>query len=216
VSFSTAGLNLGVRGGRVGKMWQALTIACAAALAALPAGCASVPPLVGGDGTLLGPSITVENPVYIPLGPLSYNQVFEKVIDVVSDQFEIAEYNRYDGRIETFPRVAPGLEQPWKPGCPDLYQRLYATLQSVRHRAVVLIQPADNGGFFIQVTVFKELEDVPRPIRATAGNAIFQTEPTVERQNEVIDLSRFEPNWIPLGRDTCVEQALLQELKRCM
>jgi hypothetical protein len=198
----------------MGMRWRTLALAWTGVWALVVTGCASGPVL--GLGGPLGPSVTVENPVYIPLGPMSYNQVFEKAIDVVSGYFEIAEYNRYDGRIETFPRVAPGLEQPWKPGSPDLYQRLYATLQSVRHRAVVLIQPADNGGFFIQVTVFKELEDVPRPIRAVAGAAIFQSEPTVERQNEVIDLSRFEPNWIPIGRDCALEQVLLQELKRCM
>jgi hypothetical protein len=138
------------------------------------------------------------------------------VIDVVAGYFEIADYNRYDGRIETFPRIAPGLEQPWKPGSPDFDQRLYASLQTVRHRAVVLIQPAQNGGFFIHVTVFKELEDLPRPTRATAGAALFRSDPTVERQNEVIDPTRLEGGWIPIGRDTQLEQVILQRIKKCM
>src|SRR5262245_24660557 len=59
-----------------------------------------------------------ENPLYLPQGPLSYAKVFEKVLDVVDDFWEIAYTNRYEGRIETFPQVAPGLEQPWKPGSP--------------------------------------------------------------------------------------------------
>jgi hypothetical protein len=182
----------------------------------LAAGCARGP-LLDNPGVMLpDPNIDVENPMYVPLGPPSYNAVFERVIDVISNYFEIADYNRYDGRIETFPRIAPGLEQPWKPGSPDFEQRLYATLQTVRHRATVLIQPAENGGFFIQVTVFKELEDLARPIRSTAGAAIFRSDPTVERQNEVIDLTRFEPNWIPIGRDIKLEQVILQRLKGCM
>src|SRR5262249_38175926 len=156
------------------------------------------------------------NPLYVPLGPLAYGLVFEKVIDILDDYFEIAYANRYDGRIETFPRIAPGLEQPWKPGSPDFDQRLLATLQSIRHRATVIIQPADNGGFFVQVTVFKELEDVPRPIRATGGDAIFRSEPTVERQFEVIDPTRFEANWIPIGRDIKLEQVILERIKKCM
>jgi hypothetical protein len=197
-------------------MRHALWTYLAGAALALLGGCVTGPLVEGPSLLLPGPEITVENPVYIPLGPPSYGMVFEKVIDVVSGYFEIAEYNRYDGRIETFPRIAPGLEQPWKPGSPDWDQRLLATLQTIRHRATVLIQPADNGGFFIQVTVYKELEDLPRPIRATAGSAAFRSDPTVERQFEVIDPSRLEAGWIPLGRDTKLEQVILQRLKSCM
>lgn len=161
-------------------------------------------------------SPSIENPVYVPLGPQSYGVVFEKVIDILNEYFEISVANRYDGRIETFPRVAPGLEQPWKPGSPDFDQRLLATLQSIRHRAEVLIRTADDGGYFVQVTVYKELEDVPRPIRATAGAATFRTEPTVERQFEVIDPTVFESTWIPFGRDTLLEQVILERIKKCM
>src|SRR5438046_3146974 len=154
------------------------------------------------------PNVSLDNPVFIAQGPPAYGKVFEKVFDVVSDYFEVAEANRYDGRIETFPRIAPGLEQPWKPGSPDFYQRLLATLQSVRHRAIVLIQPADNGGFFVDVRVFKELEDVGRPIRATAGSASFRSDNTIERQFEVVDPTVVESNWIPLGRDVKLEQVI--------
>src|SRR5262245_55590271 len=91
------------------------------------------------------------NPVYIPQGPMAYARVFEKVLDVLSDYFDIAYANRYEGRIETFPTVAPGIEQPWKPGSPDLYQRLLAFCQSIRHRAIVTITTADDGGYFIDV-----------------------------------------------------------------
>jgi hypothetical protein len=199
----------------MGIMRQTLRMAWTGAVLVLLSGCASGPFL---DNPLILSSAAppVDNPVFIPLGPPSYGQVFERAIDVVADYFEIAEYNRYDGRIETFPRIAPGLEQPWKPGSPDFNQRLYATLQTVRHRATVLIQPADNGGFFIQVTVRKELEDLFRPIRASAGAAIFNSNPTVDRVGEVIDAGRFEGNWIPIGRDIPLEQVILQKLKSAM
>jgi hypothetical protein len=193
-------------------LWTAWT---GAALMLL-SGCATGPLADNPAMFFPDPSLTVENPVFIPQGPVSYNPVFDKVIDVVSGYFEIADYNRYEGRIETFPRIAPGFERPWKAGDPDFDQRLLATLQTIRHRATVLIQPADNGGFFIQVTVYKELEDLARPVRATAGAAIFRSEPTVERQFEVVDIARIESNWIPLGRDTMLEQVLLQKLKKCL
>jgi hypothetical protein len=187
-----------------------------AAGAALIVGCMTKPLLENPAFIRPDPGVTVENPVWLPPGPQAYGTVFEKVLDVIDDYFEIAYANRYDGRIETFPRIAPGFEQLWKPGSPDAYQRLQATLQTIRHRCTVLIQPAPDGGFFVQVTIFKELEDLPRPIRSTAGAAAFRSDNTVERQFEVIDPGVYEANWIPQGHDAELEQLILQRLKKCM
>src|SRR5262249_53350576 len=149
--------------------------------AAFVAGCVVMPVQENPVFVHPDPAVTVENPVWLPLGsePQNYGKVFEQILDVVDDYFEIAYANRYDGRIETFPHISPGLEQFWKPGSPDGYQRVEATLQTIRHRGAVLIQPAPDGGVFVQVTIFKELEDLPRPIRATAGSAAFRSDNTV-------------------------------------
>ena len=161
-------------------------------------------------------NLILENPVYVPLGPDSYAMVFEKVLDVLGEYFEIAYANRYDGRLETYPRVAPGIVQIWKPGSPSVYERVLATLQTIRHRAFVLIQLADDGGFFVQVVVYRELEDLPRPMRSTAGAAAFRSDTTVERQFEVIDPAVFEAHWIPQGRDHYLENAIIQKIKKCL
>jgi hypothetical protein len=210
------GAALGTPSGKEGAMdWIRWSTGLGTALVLL-SGCSSGPlvdnPLAIGQP----PTIAIENPVYVPLGPQSYGVVFERVIDVLDEYFEISYANRYDGTIRTFPRIAPGFEQFWKPGSPDFDQRLLATLQTIRHRAEVLIQPADDGGFFVQVTVYRELEDLPRPVRSTAGAASFRSDNTVERQFEVIDPTVFESNWIPVGRDTCLEQELLRRIKECM
>jgi hypothetical protein len=185
---------------------------------ALGVGCATAPLLENPTLVTPGPAAQVaDNPVYVPLGPASYGKVFETVLTVLHDTgFEIYESNRYDGRIETFPRIAPGLCLFLKPGSPNLYERLLATLQTYRHRTSVLIQPAENGGFFIHVTVRRELEDLPRPTRELAGDAIFRTENNIERQYEVIDPTVFEGNWIPKGRDVDLEQVILQRIKGCV
>jgi hypothetical protein len=162
------------------------------------------------------PNIAVENPLYVPLGPPSYGVVFDNVIDIIDNYFEIAFINRSDGRILTVPRIAPGLGQPWKAGSPTFDQRVEATFQTIRNRAEVQIDPAPDGGFFIQVDVYKELEDLPRPIRAVAGVASFRDFPTVEREFEVIDPTVQDSSWIPLGHNVDLEQAILQELKKCM
>lgn len=191
-----------------------------AGLAAAPltlfgtAGCTSGP-LLDNAGLIrsdLGPACA--NPVFIPRAPNDYACVFEKVIDVLSDTFEIAYANRYDGTIRTHPKVAPGLEQPWKPGSPDVSERLLATLQTYRYRGEVAITPGEHGGYLIYVTVYKELEDLPRPVRATAGAAAFRSDNTVERQFEVVDPTVVEGGWIPKGRELPLEQAILQKIQK--
>jgi hypothetical protein len=186
-----------------------------AAAVILAAGCSTGP--LQENPVLIRPDLVVpqENPLYIPQGPGAYPRVFEKVLDVVDDIWEIAYTNRYEGRIETQPSIAPGIEQPWKPGSPDFYQRLLAYFQTIRHRCIVLITTADDGGYFIDVKVLKELEDLPAPMRATAGAASFRMNSTIERQFEVIEQPVFESNWIPIGRDFKLEQVILERLAHC-
>jgi hypothetical protein len=179
------------------------------------AGCSTGP--LQENPALIRPELLIpqENPLYIPQGPDAYDKVFQKALDVVDDFWEIAYSNRYEGRIETHPTVAPGLEQPWKPGSPDFYQRLLAFFQSIRHRCIVVISSADDGGYYIDVKVLKELEDLPSPVRATAGAASFRMNSTIERQFEVIEQPIYESNWIPIGRDYKLEQVILERLAHC-
>jgi hypothetical protein len=200
-------------------MRRKLLTAWTGALLLLAAGCMTGPSL--DNPALIRPdaNLTVGNPVWIPGAgqPAYYNEkVFEKILDVIDDYFEIRFASRYDGHIDTFPRIAPGYEQIWKPSSPDAYQRLEATLQTIRHRGEVFIEPAQDGGYFVQVIIHKELEDLPRPIRATAGAAAFRSDNTVDRQFEVIDQNAYESNWIPLGRDSQFEQLILQRIRKCL
>jgi hypothetical protein len=199
-------------------MRRTRSVAGIAVLATLLVGCATGPLL---DNPLLvqpDANAAVENPVYVPLGPPSYGAVFEKVIDVLDDYFVIPDTgaNRYAGTIDTLPRISPGFERYFLPGSPDCGQRWHATLQSIRHYARVHIVPADDGGFFIDVRVFKELEDVPRPSRVTAGVAVFRSDNILERQFEVIEPTFTEPNWIFIGEDVYLEQEILQRIKKCL
>ncbi len=164
------------------------------------------------------PAVEEANPLYVPLsGPQGYSTVFETAMKALYDSgFEVIDPNRLDGHIDTLPRVAPGIGLPLKAGSPVLYERWLATLQSYRHRAHVQIHPAQNGGFFVQVIVFKELEDLPRPVRATTGAVILLNENDVGRHFEVIDPTVFESNWIPRGRDIPVEQSILRRIKSCL
>jgi hypothetical protein len=177
------------------------------------------PELLPGEAPVLSEPAGEQNPMYIPLGATfeTYRQVFDAALSALNDfGFDVKEANFYDGRIETLPRIAPGLLRPLRPGNTGAYERLLATFQTYRHRVQVLIQPAHNGGYWIRVIAYKELEDLPRPTRSTAGAAIFRTDNNVERQYEVIDPTVFESNWIPRGQDPQVEQQLLVWIRKCL
>jgi hypothetical protein len=202
----------------MGRINRRQFIVQGAALAAFAlAGCSTGP--LQENPIILRPDqwVAQENPLFLPQGPQPevYDKIFQKALDVVDDFFEIAYMNRYEGRIETQPAVAPGIEQPWKPGSPDFSQRLLASFQSIRHRCILLISTADEGGYYIDVKVLKELEDLPSPMRATAGSASFNMVSTIERQFEVIEQPVYESNWIPIGRDYKLEQVILDRLAHC-
>ncbi len=202
----------------MGRINRRQFIVGSASLAALVfAGCSTGP--LQENPIILRPDqwVAQENPLYLPQGPQPevYDKIYQKALDVVDDFFEIAYSNRFEGRIESQPAVAPGIEQPWKPGSPDLYQRILASFQTIRHRCILLISTADDGGYYIDVKVLKELEDLPAPLRATAGSASFNMVSTIERQFEVIEQPVYEPSWIPIGRDYKLEQVILERLAHC-
>ncbi len=188
----------------------------------LLAGCATTPALnIPPEAKPTVPVGEESNPLFTGLsGGDAYNKiVFERVLTALSEEgFELQDYNRYDGRIKTRPRVKPGLVQPFVPGSTEFYDRLLATFQSYRHWVQVKIEPAspDLGGYMIFVQVFEELEDLPRPVRATAGAVLYSRENNIERQFFVVDPTQFENNWIPKGRDHLMEQSILHRLRELL
>lgn len=179
-------------------------------------GCTSIPPL--DNPTLVRPGESaVENPVVVAPGtptPEGYRDMYERILDAVDDYFQIKPGSRYSGQIETFPRIAPGFEQFWKPGSPDNRERLLATLQTVRHYAVVQIWAGERGGYRVYVEVYKEVEDNGQPVGARSGVAVFQEASTVDRRVEVVTPEAREDRWIPAGRDPALEQTLLRKIQQ--
>jgi hypothetical protein len=183
----------------------------------LPAGCLNAP---ANDNPLLvrtEPAQTCENPVLVSPGPHStaaYAEVWERVLSVMLEYFEVPYENRYDGRMITSPKIAPGIERFWMRGSPDARERLLATLQTYRYRGFVRISNAEQGGYFVQVIVLRELKDDPRPSNATSG-AIFQDTATVDRQFEVVDpITPVDDRWIPKGRAYSLEDEILKRIRR--
>jgi hypothetical protein len=198
-------------------MARLIRLGWAASLLGLAGGCASAPPL---DNPLLVRKAAegIENPVLVSPGvptARSYQDVFEKTIDILDDYFVIRSADPYDGRILTLPRIAPGYEQPWKPGNPGARERLLATLQTTRQTAAVTIRTGERGGYLVYVEVIREMEDLSKPARASVG-AVFQESPTVDRQLDVIGPPMPTGRaWFVIGRDYALEQLILQRIREC-
>lgn len=179
----------------------------------LAGGCASAPPL--DNPVMIRKAADCENPVLVSPGAptgRSYQEVFEKTIDILDDYWIIKAADPYDGRIVTVPRIAPGYEQPWKSGNPDPRERLLSTFQTTRQTAVVTFRTGERGGYLVYVEIIKELEDLPRPTRATA--AVFQESPTVDRGLDVVGAPETPGRgWFVIGRDYATEQLLLERIR---
>jgi hypothetical protein len=194
-------------------------------LAMLPAGCVTGP-LFDNPMRVAGPSTAeCDDPAQIATSDASgtaYAELFDQALDAVDDFFPIQYANRYEGRILGKTTIAPGYEQPWKPGSPDHYERLLVTLQPYRYRCELRIREAAPSGYFVQVTVRKELKDYPAPSNQFVAIPVFGDVGTVDRdQFLVVDPDVTSPitnpgeRWIPKGRDIAIEQAILQKLQQC-
>ncbi|MBI3469107.1 MAG: hypothetical protein HY000_39385 [Planctomycetes bacterium] len=180
-----------------------------ALLAACAAGCAMTPPPA---------PVALGNPALIPI--LDRELVWNTTVDVVDDYFQIEREDRVrlvgdvliEGRIDTYPLVGSTLFEPWRHDSSDAYEKLESTLQSMRRRAVVRVIP-DQPGFLVDVAVFKELEDVRRPERATAGAATFRNDSSLERFTEPVGGQAPTYGWIPRGRDVVLEQEIIAKLQ---
>lgn len=157
------------------------------------------------------------NPVFVrAANPEAF---WEALVDIIDDDFEIEREEPVrqfqtvltSGRIDTRPKVAATILEPWHHDSPDRYSRWEATLQSLRRRVEVRVDPRD-GGYWITVLVFKELEDVNQPLAATTSSATFRNDSSLTRVISPIGEQQVNAGWIPLGRDTALEQRLIEKI----
>ncbi len=181
------------------------------------------------SGCAVGPSfsepsanpvlILYQNPMLVPTRDPEC--VWETVVDVLDDYFRIdiprTEPVRLvgttltEGRLETYAEVASTLFEPWRHDSADTYEKIESTLQSIRRRAHVRVVPA-TGGYWIEVAVFKELEDVAHPAHASAGSATFRNDSTLTRVVSAVGEQEINEGWISMGRDPALEQRILAQL----
>ncbi|MDR3632764.1 MAG: hypothetical protein P4L84_02955 [Isosphaeraceae bacterium] len=153
----------------------------------------------------------VENPLLVPSG--DFETVWNATVKVVDEYFDIAFENRLSRKIVTQPAIGPTLLEPWDGSSSGFGERLESTLQTIRRRGEISVNAAPGGGFLVQVTVFKELEDMVKPDRQAAGRAVFNNDPSVNRTREIVGPFPVPAGWIPRGRDANLENKIVRKLR---
>ncbi|MCA9119909.1 MAG: hypothetical protein H6822_00900 [Planctomycetaceae bacterium] len=159
-----------------------------------------------------------ENPIFVPVSDHEF--VWHQVVDTIDDYFQISLEERVrivggvitEGRIETVPLSGATILEPWRKDSTRGYEKLHATLQSIRRRASVRVMPV-AAGYSIEVAVYKELEDVDRPEHSTVGDSTLRYEGTVVRDKQDQEQTSITLGWIAIGRDTTLEQEMLANLQ---
>ncbi|MEO2000192.1 MAG: hypothetical protein ABGW75_01105 [Pirellulales bacterium] len=178
-----------------------------------------------------GPIAMPGNSVLIP--PLDAEVVWCQLVNVTDDFFKIQSEQRVvfaqgiptEGRITTFPQTGATLLEPWRGDSVGFHERLESTLQSIRRTASIRLIP-DPGGWRVEVSVQKELENLLRPMHATAGGATFRNDDSLYRygtplpvlgqrvgdQPRPVATPTRTDGWIPLGRDGLLERRMLDKI----
>ena len=188
--------------------------------------------VVGPAGPIIpSPPTVPANSVLIP--PLHAEVVWCQLVSVTDDYFKISNEQRVvftqgiptEGRITTFPQTGATLLEPWRGDSVGFNERLESTLQSIRRLATVRLIP-DPGGWRVEVIVEKELENLKRPMHATAGGATFRNDDSLYRygtplpvlgqrvgdQPRPVATPTRTSGWIPLGRDPLLERRMLDKI----
>jgi hypothetical protein len=184
-----------------------------------PPGAGAAQPILVGPG-LPGQVVVTAPPSTIVVPVIDDDLAWDQLVDVVSDFFKVAREQRArrggdawcEGRIETAPLDGATWLEPHRRDSVGSFNRWESTFQSIRRRAIIRVVPEANG-YLVEVTVEKELEDLPTPEKATAGVAAFRNDQSLpSRRLEEVSRLRSSPRWIALGRDPPLEQLMLAEI----
>jgi len=161
-----------------------------------------------------------QNPMYVPLSDREV--LWNELINTVDDYFRIQREERVrlvggvltEGTVETYPQPGATVLEPWRRDSTPGFERQFATLQSIRRRAVVHVRPQTDGGYLVDVAVYKELEDLSQPEHSTVSVEAPRHDSGPTRVTRELHFGPTTLGWIPLGRDTALEQRILTQLRQ--
>lgn len=171
-----------------------------------------------GQPPNLGGRPAVQNPLIVPMMDRWF--VMDQISDEIDDYFRIKREERIrildgvmsEGWIETHAESGGTILEPWKKDSTRGFERVQATLQTIRRFAKVRVIPTGNS-YQVDVRVYKELEDLDQPVGATVTAPQF-------RYDNALDVGKTDPlqtnvveGWIPQGRDFSLEQKILRNIQ---
>lgn len=159
----------------------------------------------------------IQNPVQVPM--LDRFLVMDEISDEVDDYFRIAREEQVrvvdsvmtEGWIETWPRIGSTILEPWHHDSTRGFEKLHASLQTVRRQAKVRVVPTGDS-YSIDVKVFKELEDNPNPIRSAVTGKFLRHDSSLDIGVEEPWRAKQNDGWISMGRDFSLEQRILENI----
>jgi hypothetical protein len=157
------------------------------------------------------PGQVAPNPLVVPSA--DFETVWKECVAVLDEYFEIASENRLSGTMVTQPMIGATLLEPWRGDSVGLSERFESTIQTMRRHARITVKPAPGGGYLVKVEVFKELEDLTKPDRQSAGRAVFNNDFPTNRTFEIVGPVPLPLQWIPRGRDPKLEQVILDRIR---
>lgn len=166
----------------------------------------------------------VELPNPLPIAAMDRWLVMDQVSDELDNYFRIYREERIrlvdsiltEGWIETHPKIGATILEPWHEDSTRGFERLHASLQTIRRFAKVRVIPAGNG-YQVDVKVYKELEDLATPQNATIiGRSMWHDSSLdidLPYDNVGPVVSSKNTGWIPQGRDFSLEQLILRNIQ---
>ena len=159
----------------------------------------------------------IQNPIEVPM--LDRFLVMDEISDEVDDYFRIAREEQIrvvdsvmtEGWIETWPRIGSTILEPWHHDSTGGFEKLHASLQTVRRQAKVRITPTGDS-YSIDVKVFKELEDNPNPVKSAVSGKFLRHDSALDIGFEEPWRTRQNDGWISMGRDVSLEQKILNNI----
>ena len=157
------------------------------------------------------------NPLPVPM--LDRELVMDEISDEIDNYFAILTEERIrnvdgvlsEGWIETRPKIGGSIFERWKKDSTPGFERLHATLQTIRRFAKVRVIPTADS-YLVDLKVYKELEDLPQPVGSTISGRPLRSDNSLDiDRNEVFDV--VSKGWIPLGRDISLEQVILKNIE---
>ena len=183
----------------------------------LSVGCSTYEPFASREFSWRWNAPQSHNPIFVENHDHEF--LWSVLVDVIDNHFEIEreipirlyENVLTEGHLESKPKIGASMVEFWHADSVGAAERLDCTLQTIRRHVEAHVVP-ETGGYTIEVKVFKELEDNPRPLRAVANASNLRFRDNADEFADKIDVDPSSTGWFIIERDAAMENRLLTEI----